>query len=86
MNAANETEETQKLEAMKKTILVRILSKDAYERLGRIRLVKSEMAGQLELYLVQLYQSGKISNVITDEQLKGILDQISSKQKFRILK
>ncbi|MBI2005258.1 MAG: hypothetical protein HYS80_00660, partial [Candidatus Aenigmarchaeota archaeon] len=35
---------------------------------------------------VQLYQSGKIGAMITDEQLKTILEQIATKQKFRILK
>ncbi len=71
---------------MKKIILKKVLSKEATERLGRIKLVKPEIANQLELYLVQLYQSGKIGNMITDEQLKTILEQIATKQKFRILK
>ena len=81
-----ETQEMQKLEAMKKTVLKKVLTKEATERLGRIKLVKPEIANQLELYLVQLYQSGKIAIMITDEQLKMILEQISTKQKFRILK
>ena len=83
-----EPEEMQKLqiEAMKKTILKKVLTKEATERLGRIKLVKPEIANQLELYLVQLYQSGKIGSMITDEQLKTILEQIATKQKFRILR
>jgi len=81
-----EAEELQKLEVMKKAVLKKILTKEATERLGRIKLVKPEIANQLELYLVQLYQTGKIGNMITDEQLKMILEQISTKQKFRILK
>ena len=81
-----EAEELQKMEVMKKTILKKVLTKEATERLGRIKLVKPEIANQLELYLVQLYQSGKIATMITDEQLKMILEQIATKQKFRILK
>jgi len=81
-----EAEELQKLEALKKIILKKILTKEATERLGRIKLVKPEIANQLELYLVQLYQAGKINTIITDEQLKTILEQIATKQKFRILK
>ena len=81
-----EAEELQKMEVMKKAVLKKILAKEATERLGRIKLVKPEIANQLELYLVQLYQSGKIGTMITDEQLKMILEQISTKQKFRILK
>ncbi|MBI2084798.1 MAG: hypothetical protein HYT70_04290 [Candidatus Aenigmarchaeota archaeon] len=82
----NEAEELQKLEVMKKVVLKKVLTKEANERLGRIRLVKPEIANQLEMYLVQLYQSGKIPHALTDEQLKLILGQISTKQKFRILK
>lgn len=82
----NEAEELQKLEAMKKAVLKKVLSKEATERLGRIKLVKPEIANQLELYLVQVYQSGKIGGMITDDQLKTILEQIATKQKFRILK
>ncbi len=81
-----EAEELQKLEVMKKTVLKKILTKEATERLGRIKLVKPEIANQLELYLVQLYQSGKIGSMVTDDQLKMILEQIATKQKFRILK
>lgn len=82
----NEAEEMQKLEVMKKMVLKKVLSKEATERLGRIKLVKPEIANQLELYLVQLYQTGKIGKAITDEQLKMILEQIATKQKFRILR
>ena len=85
MNGEN-AEELQKLEVMKKAVLKKVLSKEATERLGRIKLVKPEIANQLELYLVQLYQAGKIATMITDEQLKMILEQIATKQKFRILK
>ncbi len=81
-----EAEELQKMEVMKKAVLKKVLTKEATERLGRIKLVKPEIANQLELYLVQLYQSGKIPSMITDEQLKMILEQIATKQKFRILK
>ncbi len=79
-------DEMQKLEAMKKVVLKKVLSKEAVERLGRIRMVKPELAGQLELYLMQLYQAGKIPQMINDEQLKIILSQIGTKQKFRILR
>ena len=71
---------------MKKAVLKKVLTKEATERLGRIKLVKPEIANQLELYLVQLYQTGKITSMITDEQLKMILEQTATKQKFRILK
>lgn len=81
-----EVQKLQEMEVMKKAVLKKILTKEAVERLGRIKLVKPEMANQLELYLVQLHQSGKIPAMIDDTQLKAILDQISEKPKFRILR
>lgn len=87
MNEQNEElQKIQQIEEMKKAVLKKVLTKEATERLGRIKLVKPDIANQLELYLVQLYHSGKITTMIDDEQLKTILEQISAKPKFRILK
>lgn len=82
----NEIEEMQKIEQLKKTILTKVLSKQAFERLSRIKLVKPELAAQLELYLIQLYQEGKLKTEVSDEQLKLILESSSSKKKFKIIK
>jgi len=79
-------EQLQELEKIKKVVMRKILTKDAIERLGRIRVVKPELATQLELYLVQLYQAGQIKNVIDDLQLKKILDSLTGGQKFKIIK
>jgi len=86
MNEELTVEQMQQIEHMKKLIMKKILSKESIERLARLKLVKSEMANQLELYLLQLYQSGKITNEITDEQLKAILGSISSKKQFKIIR
>lgn len=81
-------EEMQQQEAneMKKVIIKKILDKSAVERMGRIRLVKPEVAEQLELYLMQLYQQGKLKNVITEQQLIMILDSLSAKKSFKIIR
>jgi len=79
-------EQLKELEEFKKLVIRRILSKEAIERLGRIRIVKPELASQLELYLLQLYQSGKIKKEISDEQLKMFLDSIVNKREFKIIK
>lgn len=70
--------------AMKKNILSRMLSKEAHERLSRVRAVKPELAAQLESYMVTLFQSGQIKTEISDEQLKQILDKVTQKKEFRI--
>jgi len=86
MNEELTVEQMQQIEQMKKLIMKKILSKEAIERLSRLNLVKPEIANQLELYLLQLYQSGKITNEITDEQLKAILESVSSKKQFKIIR
>jgi programmed cell death protein 5 len=79
-------EELKKMEEMKKIILKKILSREAAERLARVRLVKPELANELELYLIQLYQTGKINEEISEEQIKLILEKLSERKKFRIIK
>ena len=73
-------EQMQQMEIMKKTILRKILEKEALERLGRLKLVKPDLANQLELYLVQLYQSGQIQNTISDNDIKMILESLTTKK------
>jgi programmed cell death protein 5 len=73
------------LEEEKEEILRKILSKGAFERLKRISIVKPEIAEQIELYLIQLYQAGKIK-FVSEEQMKLILETLSSEKKFRIIK
>ena len=81
-----ELQQLQELEKLKKTVMNKILSKEAIERLGRVKLVKPELAAQLELYLLQLYQSGQIKTMIDDSKLKGILDSLVKKERFKIIK
>lgn len=74
-------------EKLKKVIMNKILSKEAIERLGRVRLVKPELAMQLEIYLMQLYQSGQIKTIIDDSKLKNILNSLAKKKKnFKVIR
>jgi programmed cell death protein 5 len=74
------------LEAQLDAIMRRILTPEARERLGRVKLVKPELARQVELVLVQLYQAGQVREPIDDEKLKRILAQIDARtrKEFRI--
>ncbi|MCD6215661.1 MAG: DNA-binding protein [Candidatus Aenigmarchaeota archaeon] len=74
------------LENLKKTILLNVLTKEARERLNNIRIVKPELANQIELYMVQLYQSGQISGKIDEDQLKKILNILQRKREFKIIR
>jgi programmed cell death protein 5 len=74
-------EERRQLEIQKKTIIMSILTPEARGRLANIKLAKPEYGAQIENMLIQLAQTGKIQQRITDEQLKKILAKISQKRK-----
>jgi len=88
MNGENlnleELAQMKQIEEMKKKILSAILTKEAFERLGRVRSINPDLAAQAELYLVQIYQTGKIKDKIPDEKMKEILGVLSQKREFKI--
>jgi len=86
MNEEITPEQMKQVEEMKKFLMKKLLTKEAIERLGRIKLVKPELATQLEMYLIQLYQAGRIKGEVTDEQLKTLLDAVTTKKEFNIIK
>ena len=71
-------------EAMKKEIMRKILTKDALERLGRVKLANPLLANQLETYLFQVQQSGQLKETIDDKKLKEILSVLVPKRKTKI--
>jgi len=78
--------ENQKYQVMRK-----ILSQEGRQRLENIRIVKPQFAEQIELQLIQLFQSGKLRGAIPlpDSAFKKLLEQISSsdrKKEFNIKK
>ena len=72
------TEQQETLETQKQSVLRQILTTEARQRLNRIKLVRPEFVEQIELQLIQIAQSGKVSLPITDEQLKIILERLQS--------
>ncbi len=77
----HQLEQMRKIEEMKKQVLSQVLSREAFERLGRVRAVNPNLVGQVELYLLQIYQSGKLQGIkITDEQMKDMLRSLSEKR------
>ena len=81
---ASQLAQMRQIEGMKKTILTKILTKEAYERLSRVRSVNPMLANQVDLYLLQTYQTGRLTDPITDEKLKEILKLLSEKKDFSI--
>jgi len=71
--------------AQKEVILKQILDSNARMRLSNIKMVKPDLAGMVENYLVGMASQGKINSQISDEQLKQILLSMQQpKRDFKI--
>lgn len=82
---AQSTEEIERAQAQRSALLRQVLTPEARERLNSIRLTRPDFADSVESQLLVLYQSGRLSAQITDEQLKQLLKQIApKKQNIRI--
>jgi len=78
-------EAQRRLELQKQTLMRRILTPKARQRLANLKMVRPEFASQLELQLIQIAQQGRISLPITDDQLKEILSRLQrSRREIRI--
>lgn len=71
----------QQIENQKQTLLRRILSTEARQRLTNLKMVKPEFAEQIELQLIQLAQTGRLKIPVTDDQLKKLLAQLQSQRR-----
>ena len=75
----------QEFEDQKKAILRKILTTDARERLGRIKIARPDLAENVENQLIMLAQNDQLKNKINDEQLRLILSKILPKKRdFKI--
>ncbi|WP_296881775.1 DNA-binding protein [uncultured Methanobrevibacter sp.] len=78
---AQQQEAQAQFEAQKKQILAQILTPEARNRLGNLRLTKPEMVNQIELQLIQSAQAGSLRGKVTDEQLKVLLRNIAGQKR-----
>ena len=71
----------EQMDAKKNAAMRIILTPEARLRLANIKMVRPEFAEAIELQLIQLAQSGRLSEKISDEQLKQILKQITGRKR-----
>ena len=78
---ADEETREKEYEEQKKLVLRKILTTEARERLGRIKVARPEIVENIEHQLIMLAQSGKLKNKINDEQLRGLLSKLIPKKR-----
>lgn len=59
-----------------KTLSRTVFTPEARGRLNNLRLVKPQLADQVEKYLIALAQQGKLKIPVEDAQLKEILEKV----------
>ncbi len=71
-------------------VMRKILSQEGRQRLENIRIVKPQFAEQIEMQLIQLFQSGRLRGAtpLPDKEFKKILEKITagSKKEFNMKK
>ena len=73
------------VDAQRQQILRGILTPEARERLGRLKIAYPDIAGQVEDRIIMLAQSGRLNTMIDDATLKEILSLIApSKREITI--
>jgi programmed cell death protein 5 len=70
-------DQRRQIDMQKQAILRQILTPDARDRLSNIRVANRELADSVEMQLIQLAQSGRLQNVVTDAMLRDILRQVA---------
>ena len=79
---AKQLQMLQQLEDMLKMIL----TSEARQRLGNIKLVNQELYFKVSQFIFQMYQAGQIRDKIDDNQLKSILSRVQPRRDFKIVR
>ena len=80
-DAAEQEAKQDQADEQRRAILRTILTTDARERLGRIKVARPEMAENIENQLTMFAQSGQLKRKITDEQLRELLAKMLPKKR-----
>ncbi len=74
-------DDAERAESQKQAILRQILTVEAKERLGRLKLGYPELATNIENQLIMLHRSGRLPGQVDDETLKKLLAQVQPKKR-----
>nr|CAH0109332.1 unnamed protein product [Daphnia galeata] len=79
--AQKQEDERKQQEDMKNSILSQVLNQSARARLNTIRIAKPEKAAMVENLLVNMARRGQIGGQLGENELKGLLEQVSQQTK-----
>lgn len=74
-------ERAKQMEAERQAVMRQLLTPDARERLGKVRMAYPDVAAAVEEQLLRLMQMGRIRSQIDDATLKAILRQVSPQRR-----
>ncbi len=77
-------EQMKMVEEMKRKLLAQCLTKEARERLANVRIANPQLAEQVELYLIQVQQQGQLTEPLSDNKLKDLLQTLTKKREIKI--
>ncbi len=77
----SQEEAEEQFEQQKDAILRKLLTPEARERLGRVKIARPEVADGIEQQIIMLAQRGMVKGKIDDETLKKLLRKITENQK-----
>ena len=77
-------EERARQESQKRALARVVFTPEARQRLSNLKLVKPELATQVEEYLIVLAQQGRIAVPVDDDALKSVLEKIQPKRETKI--
>jgi len=84
INQAAAREERARQDARKRALARIVFTPEARQRLSNLKLVKPELATQVEDYLLVLAQQGKVNIPVDDDTLKAVLDKVQPKRETKI--
>ena len=71
----------EQMRAQKKALLRQVMTPDARERLGNIRVARPDLAERIESQIISLAQRGATKGKIDDETLKELLKKLKGNKK-----
>jgi programmed cell death protein 5 len=74
-------EQHRQIEAQRQAIMRQILTPQARERLGRLKIARPELVQSIEDQLIALARSGRVVGQIDDNDLRKLLSKLTPKKR-----